>query len=136
VDGANTAGDASKSQWKLVPGSSLDQFSIRRSPASETYNEDALFFIDGLIGNFAIATVDTGNGTSIPFTPLARLHVATESGNAVRGETASSSNGIAVCGIAYATTGTNYSVYGVTSSPGGRGVFGLASATTRSALAV
>jgi hypothetical protein len=87
VDGANTAGDASKSQWKLVPGSSLDQFSLRRSPASETYNEDALFFI-------------------------------------------------AVCGIAYATTGTNYSVYGVTSSPGGRGVFGLASATTRSALAV
>jgi hypothetical protein len=155
VDEANTVGDATKSQWKVVLGSSLDQFSIRRSPASGTYNEDALFFIDGSTGNVGIAAVDTGNGASIPFTPQARLHVQTDSGDAVRGQTASSSgsglygyasattgmnygvhgasastSGIAVYGYASATTGTNYGVWGQSNSTDGHGVFGYASTTT------
>jgi hypothetical protein len=117
VDEANAVGDATKSQWKLVLGSSLDQFSIRRSPASGTYNEDALFFIDGSTGNVGIATVDTANGASIPFTPQARLHVQTASGSAV-------------LGYASATTGTNNGVYGESASTGGFGVHGYASATT------
>jgi hypothetical protein len=136
VDEANTVGDATKSQWKLVLGSSLDWFSVRRSPAGATYNENAVFFIQGSTGNVGIATVDTGNGAPIPFTPMAKLHVATESGNAVMGETASSSFGIAVYGVASATTGTNYGIYGITNSTGGRAVFGLASATTGSPSAV
>jgi hypothetical protein len=129
VDEANTVGDATKSQWKLVLGSSLDQFSIRRSPASGTYNEDALFFIDGSSGSVGIATVDTGNGASIPFTPQARLHVQTDSGDAVRGQTASSS-GSGVFGFASATTGANHGVYGVSDSTNGRAVEGYAPATT------
>jgi hypothetical protein len=68
VDEANAVGDATRSQWKLVLGSSLDWFSIRRSPVGGTYNEDALFFIEGSTGRVGIATVDTGNGAVVPFT--------------------------------------------------------------------
>jgi hypothetical protein len=117
VDEANVVADASRSQWKLVLGSSLDQFSLRRSPAGGTYNEDALFFVDGTTGNVGIATVDTGNLATIPFTPQARLHVQTASGDAIRG-------------LATATTGPTYGVYGRSDSPSGTGVYGLASATT------
>jgi hypothetical protein len=116
-------GDASRSQWKLVLGSSLDWFSIRRSPAGGTYNEDALFFIEGSTGNVGIATVDTSNGATIPFTPLARLHVETASGDAI-------------LGVAYATTGTNFGVYGLSASTSGRGVYGYATATTGGAIGV
>ena len=155
VDEANTVGDASRSQWKLVMGSNLDWFSIRRSPVGGIYNEDALFFIQGSTGNVGIATVDTSNGASIPFTPAARLHVETASGNSIRGETSSTSgagvygaasattgynygvvgesgsaSGTGVYGAAYATTEFNYGVYGLSASTSGRGVLGIASATT------
>jgi len=155
VDEANVVGDASRSQWKLVMGSNLDWFSIRRSPVGGVYNEDALFFIQGSTGNVGIATVDTSNGASIPFTPLARLHVETASGNSIRGETSSTSgagvygaasatigynygvvgesgsaSGTGVYGAAYATTEFNYGVYGLSASTSGRGVLGIASATT------
>jgi len=117
VDEANTVDDATRSQWKLVLGSSLDQFSLRRSPTGGTYNEDALFFIDGDTGNVGIATVDTSNLPAIPFTTLARLHVQTASGDAI-------------LGLATATTGVTYGMYGRSDSPSGVGVFGFASATT------
>jgi hypothetical protein len=129
VDEANTVGDATKSQWKLVLGSSLDWFSIRRSPAGGTYNEDALFFIEGSTGNVGIATVDTGNGATIPLTPQAKLHV-TASGHAILGQSTSSDSGYGVRGEATATTGENYGVYGQALSPEGWGVYGYASATT------
>jgi hypothetical protein len=141
VDEANVVGDASRSQWKLVLGSNLDWFSIRRSPAGGTYNEDALFFIQGSTGNVGIATVDTDNGAAIPFTPTARLHVETE-GDAIRGistatggstygvygESAATS-GFGVLGFTSAATGPNYGVYGWSYSTSGFGVFGYASAT-------
>jgi hypothetical protein len=111
VDEANVVGNATKSQWKLVLGSSLDWFSIRRSPAGATYNEDALFFIEGSTGNVGIATVDTNNQPAISFTPAARLHVQTASGDAIRG-------------IATATSGTTYGVYGRSESASGYGVYG------------
>jgi hypothetical protein len=143
VDEANVVGDASRSQWKLVLGSSLDWFSIRRSPAGGTYNEDALFFIEGSTGNVGIATVDTSNGAAIPFTPAARLHVQTASGHAVLGITtatsrnayglygvSNSTEGRGVYGEAAATTGGNYGVFGVSNSTSGRGVYALAAATT------
>jgi hypothetical protein len=143
VDEANTVGDASRSQWKMVLGSNLDQFSIRRSPASGTYNEDALFFIDGPTGNVGIATVDTGNGASIPFTPAARLHALTASGNGIMGVTIDttgaysgvyglsvSTSGIGVYGGATATAGFNYGTYGRSYSTDGVGVYGYASATS------
>src|SRR3990172_1242534 len=117
VDEANTVADASRSQWKLVLGSNLDWFSIRRSPAGGTYNEDALFFVEGSTGRVGIATVDTANGASIPFTPQARLHVEIASGDAV-------------WGITTATSGGFYGVYGQSNSPAGAGVYGEASATT------
>jgi hypothetical protein len=123
VDEANAVGDASRSQWKLVLGSSLDWFSIRRSPAGGTYNEDALFFIQGSTGNVGIATVDTNNQAAIPFTPAARLHVETASGDAIRGVTT-------------ATTGMNYGLYGRSDSTLGYGVYAYASATTGSNLGV
>jgi hypothetical protein len=129
VDEANAVGDASKSQWKLVLGSSLDQFSIRRSPAGGTYNEDALFFINGSTGNVGIATVDTGNGATIPFTPSARLHVQTASGPAIYGVTSSSSDN-AVAGWSSATAGLGSGVLGESSSTSGRGVMGWTAATT------
>src|SRR3989337_1311928 len=81
VDEANTVGDPSRSQWKLVMGSNLDWFSIRRSPAGGTYNEDALFFIQGSSGRVANAVVGTANGAAMPFSPLAKLHVETASGD-------------------------------------------------------
>jgi hypothetical protein len=143
VDEANAVGDASRSQWKLVLGSSQDWFSIRRSPAGGTYNEDALFFIDGATGRIGIATVDTGNGVAIPFTPQARLHVETDSGSAVYGITSAatgvnigvygqtqSTSGYGVYGYASNTTGTTYGLYGNSFSTSGRGVAGYASATT------
>jgi hypothetical protein len=149
VDEANAVGDASKSQWKLVLGSSLDQFSIRRSPATDTYNEDALFWIDGSTGNVGIATVDTGNGATIPFTAQARLHVRTNSGDALWAITAAttgttygvsaqsaSTSGYGIYGYASATTGTNYGVYGTTASTSGYGMYGYASATTGNTRAV
>ncbi len=126
VDEANTVGDASNSQWKLVLGSSLDQFSIRRSPAGGTYNEDALFFINGATGNVGIATVDTGNGASIPFTPFAKLHVQTDTGTAVRGQ-ASATSGVGVDGFASAASGATFGVFGQSDSPNGYGVEGYAS---------
>ena len=129
VDEANTVGDASRSQWKLVMGSNLDWFSIRRSPAGGTYNEDALFFIEGSTGNVGIATVDTANGASIPFTPAARLHIETGSGDGIRAET-SSTFGRGVLGWATATTGTTYGVWGVNGSTSGSGVLGWATGTT------
>jgi hypothetical protein len=160
VDEANAVGDASRSQWKLVIGSSLDTFSIRRSAPGGTYDENALFFINGSTGNVGIATVDTGNGGAIPFTPQARLHVETASGNAVWGVTpgnspsanvdtgvtgwatatsgvtigaggeSDSTSGRGVEGYAPATSGTTYGVYGWSKSPDGRGVYGWASAST------
>jgi len=139
VDEANTVGDASRSQWKLVMGSNLDWFSIRRSPAGGTYNEDALFFIEGSTGRVGIATVDTANGAAIPFTPSARLHVETATGDGIWSIAggffgifgrSDSSSGRGVYGAASATTGTNFGVYGTTNSPSGRGVYGTAFATT------
>jgi len=129
VDEANTVGDATRSQWKVVLGSNLDWFSIRRSPAGGTYNEDALFFIDGSTGRVGIATVDTANGAAIPFTPIARLHVETASGDAVRGETSAPSFA-GVFGYSSATTGFNYGVWGQSASTSGAGVLGLTLATT------
>ena len=129
VDEANTVADASRSQWKMVLGSNLDWFSIRRSPAGGTYNEDALFFIQGSTGNVGIATVDTANGAAIPFTPLAKLHVETASGDAVRGVT-DSTNGYGMVGYATANTGLTYGVSGITDSTSGTGVLGWAFATS------
>jgi hypothetical protein len=144
VDEANAIGDATKSQWKLVMGSSLDWFSIRRSPAGGTYNEDALFFIDGSTGRVGIATVDTGNMAAIPFTPAAKLHVETASGTAIFGRVTSTfgsaygvygrsdsqDGGLGVYGYATATTGNNVGVYGRTdSSTESKGVYGIAAAT-------
>jgi len=123
VDEANSVGDVSRSQWKLVLGSNLDWFSIRRSPVGGVYNEDALFFIQGSTGNVGIATVDTGNGGAIPFSPLARLHVETASGDAIRGVT-SYPNGFGVIGSASDTTEANYGVYGESFSTAGTGVYG------------
>jgi hypothetical protein len=143
VDETNTVGDATKSQWKLVMGSSLNWFSIRRSPAGATYNEDALFFIDGSTGNVGIATVDTGNLATIPLTPPSRLYVETDSGDAIRGVATNtadtgvgvygrtdSTNSSAMYAFASATSGTTYGVLAVNPSTSGRGVFGVANATT------
>ncbi len=143
VDEANAVGDASKSQWKLVLGSSLDQFSIRRSPAGGTYNEDALFWIDGDTGAVNIATIDTGNGATIPFSPFARLNVVVNSGDAIfaKNNTASgtvdavhgevsSTDGFALYGQATSTIGTTFGVFGITQSTSGTGVFGRATRTT------
>jgi hypothetical protein len=143
VDEANTVGDATRSQWKMVLGSNLDQFSIRRSPAGAIYNEDALFWIDGNSGAVNISTVDTGNGATIPFSPFARLNVVVDSGDAifaknytasgtvdaVHGEV-SSTDGIALYGQATSTTGTTYGVAGFSQSTSGRGVFGRAIPST------
>jgi hypothetical protein len=130
VDEANTVVDATKSQWKLVMGSSLDWFSIRRSPAGATYNEDALFFIEGSTGRVGIATVDTGNGASIPFTPQARLHVQTASGNAIEGVTAETSGDpAAVYGWASGTDGYTAGVHGRSDSNWGSGLVGQALST-------
>jgi hypothetical protein len=160
VDEANTVVDTTRSQWKLVLGSSLDWFSIRRSAAGATYDENALFFIEGSTGNVGIATVDTNNAGVIPFTPGARLDVQTGSGDAVHGVTSGTSSlhnldtgvfgwatatsgitigaggesdstsGRGVEGYASATSGTTYGVYGESWSPSGYGVCGLATATT------
>ncbi len=125
VDEANAVGDTSKSQWKLVLGSSLDQFSLRRSPSGGTYDEDALFFINGDTGNVGIATVDTGNGGAIPFTFQARLHVAADTGDGIRGESGWSSmasgvyglsgydDGNGVIGREVSTTGETWGVGGI-----------------------
>jgi len=142
VDEANTVLDATKSQWKLVMGSSLDWFSIRRSPAGATYNEDALFFIQGSTGNVGIATVDTGNGGAIPLTPEARLHVETDSGWAIVARTtdpdfgvgvsaeSSGTSGVAVWATASSTSGSTYGLIADTLSPLGTAVYGEANATT------
>jgi hypothetical protein len=127
VDEANAVGDASRSQWKLVLGSSLDWFSIRRSPAGGSYNEDALFFIEGSTGNVGIATVDTGNGASIPFPPQARLHVETVSGDAVWGVTHESGY---VAGVFGWVTAGSYGVYGQNDNTSGAGTAGTATAST------
>jgi len=146
VDEANTVADASRSQWKLVLGSNLDWFSIRRSPAGGTYTEAALFFIEGSTGNVGIATVGTGNGATIAFTPLGRLHVQTANGIALYATSvvgpysvygANQFGATGVFGWASGTTGTNYGVYGQTSSPSGYGVYyngGLAGTGTKSAI--
>jgi len=123
VDDTNAVGDATKSQWKLMLGSSLNQFSIRRSPAGASYNEDALFFINGSNGRVAIATVDTSNMAVIPFTPEARLHVESSSEDAI-------------WGINMSTSGGATGVYGETSATDGHGVFGYAAATTGFAIGV
>ena len=137
VDEANTVADASRTQWKMVLGSNLDWFSIRRSPAGGTYNEDALFFIQGSTGNVGIATVDTANGASIPFTLQAKLHVVTASGTAIYAHGTATTggayavlavddrpSGCAVCGVAMHTTGVNIGIQGLTYSPSGYGVYG------------
>jgi hypothetical protein len=116
VDEYNAVGNSSYAQWNMVMGASLDVFSIRRSPASSTYNEDALFWIEGNTGRVGIATVDTSNGATIPFTLNAKLHVETTSGDAVKG-------------VSTATSGFGYGVVGETNSTDGRGVFGWAHAT-------
>jgi len=137
VDEANVVGDATRSQWKLVMGSNLDWFSIRRSPAGGTYNEDALFFIEGSTGRVGIATVDTANGASIPFAPAARLHVETASGDGIWGVASATTGGnVGVYGLSYATSGygvfgsANVGVSGLSASTPGFGVAGVASATT------
>jgi hypothetical protein len=93
VDEGNVIGDTSKAQWKVVMGAPLDQFSIRRSPSGSTYNEDALFWINGSTGDVGIATVDTGNQATIPFTPTAKLHVQADSGTAIKGVMTSTTAG-------------------------------------------
>ncbi len=142
VDEANAVGDASKSQWKLVLGSSLDQFSIRRSPAGGTYNEDALLWIEGSTGRVGIATVDTSNGASIPFSLGAKLDVETDSGTAVRGTSTDpyggegvigavdTSNGDGVLGVASNTVGPSNGVRAEAASTEGTGVSSLASASS------
>jgi hypothetical protein len=110
-----------------------------------TYNEDALFLIQGSTGNIGIATVDTSNGTIIPFTPAAKLHVKTPSGDAVYGLASAttgytygvygrsdSANGTGVVGNALAYTGPTIGVSGTSNSTGGCGVSGLADASTSS----
>jgi len=143
VDEANSVGDASRSQWKLVLGSNLDWFSIRRSPAGGVYNEDALFFIEGSTGRVGIATVDTANGASIPFAFSARLHVLTTSGDAIRGVT-TATTGAAIGVLGQTSAGTGYAMYAhnsassglgvatfaISDSAGGVGVIGLSTATT------
>jgi len=129
VDEANAVGDASRSQWKVVMGSNLDWFSIRRSPAGGTYNEDALFFIQGSTGNVGIATVDTANGAAIPFSLYARLHVETASGTGIYGVTTHTA-GTGLYGYSSATTGNNVGVSGQSNGPSGVGVYGVAAATT------
>jgi hypothetical protein len=153
VDEANAVVDATKSQWKLVMGSSLDWFSIRRSPAGATYNEDALFFIQGSTGNVGIAKVDTGNNGPIPFTPGGRLHVHATSGTSVYGTLGSSYLGNPGYGVALmgesdvpgsdavygrngATTGSSWGVHGDSSSTSGVGVSGYALAATGTAYGV
>ena len=140
VDDTNAVGDATRSQWKLMLGSSLNQFSIRRSPAGASYNEDALFFINGSTGRVAIATVDTGNMAVIPFTPSARLHVEDSTGDAIWGITSTGFNGVygesgstsgnGVYGYTYATAGPAYGVWGQSESTDGYGVVGEAWATS------
>jgi hypothetical protein len=144
VDEVNSVGDASRSQWNMVMGSNLDVFSIRRSPAGAVYNEDALFWIDGNTGRIGIATVDTSNGASIPFTLLAKLHVETDWGDAilgvsnatlghssgVYGESQGTNNDRGVYGYATSTTGVTYGVLGKSdSSDIGFGVYGYASSS-------
>jgi hypothetical protein len=143
VDEYNSVGNASYAQWNMVMGASLDVFSIRRSPASSTYNEDALFWIDGATGNVGIAKVDTSNGATIPFTLQSRLHVQTSDGHAIRGVTtdtadvnigvygeSASTSGYGVMGWTPATSGFNYGVYGQSESSEGAGVRGQASASS------
>jgi hypothetical protein len=143
VDESNVVSDASRSQWKLVLGSSLDWFSIRRSPAGGTYNEDALFFIEGSTGNVGLATVDTNNAAAIPFSFQARLHVVATPGSAIYGYAAATSgvtfgvfgrsastSGIGVRGYTSATTGITAGVNGESASSSGRGVFGYVASTT------
>jgi hypothetical protein len=143
VSETNTIDDFTKSQWNMVMGAAIDQFSIRRSPAGGAYNEDALFFIDGATGDVGIAQVDTSNGAAIPFTPQARLDVETDTGDAIRGiSTATSGSSYGVYGRSYstegrgvyawasATSGTTYGVRGDNSSTSGYGVYGLANATS------
>lgn len=115
VDEYNAVGDSSKSQWNMVMGSSLDVFSIRRSPSGATYNEDALFWIEGATGKVGIATVDTGNGETIPLTPQARLHVESNTGHAIMGISSASS------GSAYGVLGQSDSTSGYDFYAGGAG---------------
>jgi hypothetical protein len=107
----------------MVMGSNLDVFSIRRSPAGSTYNEDALFWIEGSTGNIGIAKVDTGNGATIPFTLDARLHVETDAGYAIWAEST-------------ATTGNSHGVYGRSASTEGRGVIGITTASSGETIGV
>jgi hypothetical protein len=143
VDEYNSVGNGSYAQWNMVMGASLDVFSIRRSPASSTYNEDALFWIDGATGNVGVVKVDTSNGATIPFTLQARLHAQTTAGHAIWGVTTSttganigvygeseSTSGYGVMGWAPAGSGYNYGVYGESMSTDGTGVFGYTRATS------
>lgn len=50
----NLVGDTTKSQWKLVLGAALDQFSVRRSPAGVSYAEATLLTLGGS-GTFYLA---------------------------------------------------------------------------------
>jgi hypothetical protein len=112
IDEANVIGDTSKAQWKMVMGAPLDQFSIRRSPSGSTYNEDALFWIDGSTGDVGIATVDTGNQATFSFTPKAKLDVRTSGRTAVSGES-SATNGIGLYGSVTSTASSTVGSIGV-----------------------
>jgi hypothetical protein len=149
VDEGNSVGDASRSQWNMVMGSNLDVFSIRRSPAGATYNEAALFWIEGNTGNVGIVTVDTGNAAAISYTLQAKLEVQTESGTAIRGRSLDTSGsefgvygladgtlGRGVYGWALATDGDAVGVFGRTNSPEGSGVQGWGNSSTGSAVGV
>jgi hypothetical protein len=149
VDEYNAVGNSSYAQWNMVMGASLDVFSIRRSPASGTYNEDALFWIEGDTGDVGIAKVDTSNGATIPFTLDARLHVQTDTGDAIRGESTATSgttrgvygltensSGSGVYGESTASSGSSYGVHGVSTSTSGLGVYGVTTATAGSTYGV
>jgi hypothetical protein len=143
VDEYNAVGNSSYAQWNMVMGASLDVFSIRRSPAGSTYNEDALFWIEGDTGYVGIAKVDTSNGATIPFTPEARLHVENDSGAAIAGinrattgvntgifGSIDSSEGQSILAYASATSGSATGLYSETESTDGRGVWGVAAASS------
>jgi hypothetical protein len=149
VDEYNAVGNSSYAQWNMVMGASLDVFSIRRSPAGSTYDEDALFWIEGDTGKVGIATVDTSNGASIPYTLQARLEVQTDSGTAIRGRSLDTSGsefgvyglaegtlGRGVYGWALASTGDANGVFGRTNSSQGSGVYGWSNSSTGSAVGV
>jgi hypothetical protein len=144
VDEVNSVFDASKSQWNMVMGAAMDEFSIRRSPPGTPYNEDALFWIDGGTGRTGVGVFDTANGANSIPTPLGQFYVLS-SGNvsAVMGQITSTvggdfavwgknyqTDGFGVLGWAAATTGDPYGVWGYNDADDGIAVFGQADHST------